>query len=470
MANSLGPTGLTVSSRSELITYFTEQFKNIYGADISLSADSPDGQLMNIIVQQILDVQDLLVQIYNQFDPDLAVGKVLDQRVAINGIQRQAGTHTVTNVSLVITQSLTLYGADQNTQPIYTVEDNIGTKWELLETVIVSVPGTFAYAFQAQQAGAISSTPNTITVPDTVILGVQAINNPTTYTTLGVDEESDADLKIRRQLSTAISSQGYLAGLIAALENIPGMDSVFIYENVTGSTDGDGIPSHSIWVIVSGSALAASIANAIYAKRNAGCGMKGDEVITIVQPDGSNFDIKWDDVTPEDLFIQFTVDSLDGDNDPNIALIRETLVTTFVPGVAAQVNINELSTLVQAIDSNTLVTDAGFSLTDSGMYTDTLTPSTKDKQFAVTEDNIIILPIIVTPKAPSVVHDEDQQFSGVGGGTGMVYVWTIETNISGASIDAGTGLYTAGPTHPATDVVRATDDLGNYTQVNVSVT
>jgi hypothetical protein len=470
MPNSLGPTGLTVQSRAELITYFTDQFKNIYGVDINLNADSPDGQLMNIIVQQILDVQDLLVQIYNQFDPDLAIGMVLDQRVAINGIQRQAGTHTVTNVTLVITQAVTLYGADQNTQPIYTVEDNIGTKWELLETQLISGAGTYAYAFQAQQAGAISSTPNTITVPVTVVLGVQAINNPTTYTTLGVNEESDAALKIRRQLSTAISSQGYLAGLIAALENITGMDSVFVYENVTGSTDGDGIPSHSIWVIVSGTALPASIANAIYAKRNAGCGMKGTEVITIIQPDGSNFNIKWDNVTPEDLFIKFTATSLDGINDPNIALIRETLVTAFVPGVAAKVNINELSTLVQDIDPNTLVTSAGFCLTDSGVYTNTLSPSTKDKQFAVSEDNIIILPIIVTPKAPTVAHGEDIAFSAVGGGTGMIYTWTIHTNNSSGTINSATGEYTAGATFPVVDVVRATDDLGNFTAVNVSVT
>jgi hypothetical protein len=53
------------------------------------------------------------------FDPDNAVGVVLDQRVAINGIQRQAGTYTVTPITVVTSQSVNLYGLDQDVQPVY---------------------------------------------------------------------------------------------------------------------------------------------------------------------------------------------------------------------------------------------------------------------------------------------------------------------------------------------------------------
>lgn len=468
MPNTLGPTGLILKTQAELIAEYSGAMRSIYGPDINLASDSPDGQMLFIFTQSVMDLQDLLLQIYNSFDPDNAIGNVLDQRVAINGIQRQAGTHTTTNITVVVSQAVTLYGVDQAVNAPYTVADNEGNQWELLESVAVPSTGTYIYAFRAVLPGAILSVPNTIQTPVSIVLGVVSVNNPTTYTTLGLDEESDVDLKIRRQKSVSLSSQGYLQGLLAAIENISGVVAAFVYENVTGSTDGDGIPSHSIWVIVSGAPSPSAVANAIYTKRNAGCGMKGDQTFNIAQADGTTFTVRWDWVEEEDLFIKFTATSLDGVNPPNIAAIREGLVSVFAPGVNEQVNINDLATLVQQIDNNTLVTSAGFSTTSGGAYTNTLSPTAKNKQFVVSEDNIIIIPLILNPVSPDSVTDgETIQFSALGGfGT---YVYTINTNVSGGSIDGGTGLYAAGAT-PGTDVVRVTDGLGNFTNVNVTVT
>lgn len=468
MPNIIDATGLTTATQQELIDTLTGAFKSIFGADINLGPDTPDGQLMMIFIQAVLDLEDLVTQNYNQFDPDNAIGNVLDQRVAINGIQRQAGTFTVTNVTVTTTAALTLYGIDQNGNPPFTVADNEGNQYVLQTTVNLPSPGDQVLAFQSLVPGAVLTVPNTITVPITVVLGVSAVNNPTTYSTLGINEETDQQLRIRRQKSVSLSSQGYLAGLLAALENISGVTSAFVYENTTGSTDADGIPGHSIWVIVAGSGTSQAIANAIYTKRNAGCGMKGTQTLSILQADGTLFTIRWDVVTAQELFTKFTATSLDGINPPNIAAIRTGLVTLFVPGVNQQVNINDLATLVQDIDPNTLVTSAGFSASSGGSYTNTLTPSTKDKQFSVSEADIIILPMILNPTAPSVAHGGTVQFSTLGGFGALSY--SIHTNNSSGSINSSTGLYTAGGTHPVTDVVRVTDALSNTTDVNVAVT
>ena len=171
MPNLLDSNGITTKTRDELVQYFTAQYQSIYGQNIDLSASSPDGQMMNIFVQAILDIEDLLVQIYNSFDPDSAIGTQLDQRVAINGIQRQNGTYTVTPISITVTQALNLYGLDQTIQPVYTVSDNAGTQWLLETTQTIGVAGTYSYQFRAQNPGAVSTVPNTITVPVTVVLG-----------------------------------------------------------------------------------------------------------------------------------------------------------------------------------------------------------------------------------------------------------------------------------------------------------
>lgn len=370
MPNSITALGLTLATRQELIDNFTAQYQIIYGDDINLGSDTPDGQMMNIYVQAILDVQDLLMTIYNGFDPDNAIGNVLDQRVAINGIQRQAGTYTVTPITIVTSASVNLYGLDQTANQVYTVADNAGNLWQLQTTQLGVSAGTNVFNFQAAIPGAELTIPNTITVQVTIVLGVVSVNNPTTYTNLGVNEESDAALKIRRQKSVSLASQGYLAGLLAALENVTGVTSAFVYENDTNTTDADGVPGHSIWVILAESgADPAAIANAIYIKRNAGCGMFGAQTYNVPQIDGTVFPVFWDDVNTVNLFIKFTATSINGVNIPNVDGIRTQLPIIFVPSVFQEVNINGLATLVQDIDANTLVTSAGFSLGSTQVFT-----------------------------------------------------------------------------------------------------
>lgn len=361
MPNSLGPAGLTTATNTELQTQYTTALQTLYGPDINLSSDTPDGQLINIFIQSVLDLADLLTQIYNSFNPDNAVGVILDQRVAINGIQRQAGTFTVTNVTVVNTQSVNLFGLDQTVEPIYTVSDAAGNLWELQSTQTGVAPGTHVFSFQSAVEGPIVSIPNTITIQVTIVLGVASVNNPTTYTTLGIAEESDASLRVRRQRSVSLASQGYLSGLLAALLNITGVVSAFVYENTGDSPDADGVPGHSIWVIVGGSPTDQDVATAIYQKRNAGCGMFGDKNFVVTQVDGTLFTVFWDEVETQNLFIFFTATSIDGVNQPNLSAILAGLPEIFMPGVFEEVNINNLATLVQQIDPNTLVTNAGFS-------------------------------------------------------------------------------------------------------------
>lgn len=464
---AIGPTGLLLPTQAELVAYYGAQFQAIYGNDINLDPSTPDGQLINILVQADLDYQDLLTQIYNGFDPDNAIGAVLDQRVAINGIQRQAGTFTITNVTLVVAQALNLSGLDQNINPIYTVADSAGNQWELITSQVISGPGTYVFAFQAANPGMVLTIPNTITIPVSVVVGVTAINNPTTYNVLGVNEESDVALKIRRQKSVGLASQGYYAGLLAALENLNGISSAYILENDTDTTDTHGVPSHSIWVIIDGTAPAADIAQTIYNYRNAGCGMFGDTQYVITQVDGTPFLIQWDVVTPETIYIAFTVTSLDGINPPNIAGIRAGLPTSFVPGVAQEVNINGLATAVQEIDSNTLVTNAGFSTSPTGPFTNTLTPTSPKFQFAVSEPNIIIIPMILEPTISTVPHGTTKQFTALGGFGTLTY--SILVNNSGGSINSSTGLYTAGST-PSNDTIQVTDSQSHTATATVNVT
>ena len=45
-------------------------------------------------------------------DPDQAQGRVLDQRIAINGLERKGGTYTVTPVNITVDREVSLVGLD----------------------------------------------------------------------------------------------------------------------------------------------------------------------------------------------------------------------------------------------------------------------------------------------------------------------------------------------------------------------
>lgn len=465
MANQVTADGLETNTQAELIAQFTAAFELIYGNDIDLSSSSPDGQMMMIFIQTVLDILDLITQVYNGFDPDKAVGVVLDARCAYNGIQRQAGTYTITPITLVTTNALSqdLVGLDTDVDNPYTVADNEGNRWFLRETQSGLAAGSHILSFRAEFPGANLTIINTITVPVTVVLGVTSINNPSTYTTLGINEESDAELRLRRQKSVAIGSQGYPAALKAALENVSGVTSANVYENDTDATDANDVPAHSMWAVVDGSAAAADIAEAIYTKRNMGCGMKGDETYVITQADGSPFTIKWDNVVDESLYIRLFAVSLDGTNLPNTAAILSTtsgLVNSFVPGVNEEVNINGLATDVQAIDVNTLVLTPGFSVAAGGPYTDTLEPTEKKNQFVVANARILILYAL----ANTVANLGTIQF-GVAGGA-AAYTYSVVSGLG--SIDATTGLFTSAGA--GTTVVRVTDGAGIKAEATITVT
>src|SRR3954467_12655023 len=146
-------TGLSLPTQAQLLAYYQSAFLDIYGVDVTQQdASSPDNQFINIMVQAAIDTNGVITQVFNGFDPDLALGVVVDMRCAINGIQRQVGTFSVVNIDLTISGSVNLYGLNQTAQQVYTVADNAGNQWQLVNTALGATTGT--YVFQSATPGA----------------------------------------------------------------------------------------------------------------------------------------------------------------------------------------------------------------------------------------------------------------------------------------------------------------------------
>ena len=134
MTSSLGPTGLIIDSLNTIVLNLTTALQGIYGSDINVNSNSPDGQLINIFAQNVEDILELIEAVYASFGYETAYGTQLDNRLAILGLARQQGTYTTTPVLVTVNQALTLYGLDQTAQPVYTLIDQSGNLWQLVTT------------------------------------------------------------------------------------------------------------------------------------------------------------------------------------------------------------------------------------------------------------------------------------------------------------------------------------------------
>ncbi len=392
MPNVIDSNGLQIQTLAQILdeilngTADYPGMYQIYGPNINVDPNSPDGQMINIIAQAKLDMLEFISQVFASFDPDQAVGTVLDQRCAINGVVRNAGTYTLTNITVTITQALTLAGLDTAPDAPFTVSDSAGNQFELIAEHVFSGAGSEVLVFRAKVLGAVETTPNTITTIVTVTLGVESVNNPTAATSVGLAEETDYALRIRRSRSVALPSKGYFEGLYGALLDLDGVTSVNLLENVGSDPDDNDIPGHSIWAIVAGGTDAA-VAAAIYLKRNAGCGMKGDTSVDITQVDNSVFAVLFDRPTAQNLWITFDVAAITGVVDASY--IRTQLLAALSYQIGQSADTATIVALVKTIAPNASVSDEGVS-DINGSYVNLKAPTGVNYQFVTAAARIII--------------------------------------------------------------------------------
>jgi len=392
MNDILDQNGLTLKTLPELTTELSDGLKSIYGDDISVESDSPDGQLIGLVAQAGIDLREVLRDVHSSFDPEQAQGTILDQRVAINGIQRRGATFTITLINITVDRTVTLAGLDSLSDSIeipsgvYTVKDDAGTQFVLLASTTIGA-GTHSLSFRAKDIGAVLVAVNTITTPATAIAGVTAIGNTAGVTTQGVDEESDAALRIRREKSIAGPSMGYTDSLESAISALDGVSACNVEENTTGAVDSDGIPAHSIWVVAE-NGDEDEIAAAIYAKRSVGCGTYGAITKTVTRTNGRTVQVKFDRPINVPLYIRFTI-SVPSGGSIGADYLKAQLVENITYLIGEDATSDEIVCFLKQMNPLYRITLAGISLNGS-TWVELLNAATIQSKFILDVSRITI--------------------------------------------------------------------------------
>ena len=385
MSDTFDENGLTLSTLDETLEQLKTDFNEIYktddGEDIDFDPETPDGQALNIFAQAGQVLRSLVAELNSSFDPDQAWGNVLDQRVKLNNITRKSGSFSTTYIAITVNQTVTLEGLDEvftnseetgyivsdydQTKTSYTVQDNSGTKWFLVNTTTLTQGTTTNCLFRAETMGAVETITGTITTPVTIVAGVISVINNQGQLTIGTDEESDAQLKIRRRRSVSYGGQNSCDSIEATVLNIDGITDCRCYENYGQNTDipqkdGEDIDLHSIWLVVTGTGSADAIAEALYNKNGYARPMTGDVEHIYTNPITKRvFYAKWDNAKGLPIRLRYTAKMTGlqkSIGSETIVAIKETIVNTSVFNINTNILASDYSPLIQnAMDNNGVI-------------------------------------------------------------------------------------------------------------------
>lgn len=315
---TLGPTitaaGITIPSYSDVYASLQASSQNIYGSDTYIDPDSQDGQMLAVFAKGYSDQNNAIVALYQMFSPSFAQNVALSTLVRINGLRRNSAGYS----TAVGTVTGTAYTVINNG----VVQDQAGNLWDLPPTVTIPGTGSISVTVTAQQLGAITAPIGWINTIYTAQYGFFSFAN-TAAAVPGAAVESDSALRVRQAKSVALPASSPLGAIYAAIGQLPGVVNWTVYQNDTGATDGNGVPSHSIDVIVEGGNLT-QIAQTIQQTKSPGTGTYGGttEIVTDATSGLPNT-IKFDVLTLTTIYVSITLKAL-----PNF-------VSTTVPVIQA---------------------------------------------------------------------------------------------------------------------------------------
>jgi uncharacterized phage protein gp47/JayE len=310
-------TGLHVPTYTDVRDYLIEQARAIYGNDIYLGSDSQDYQYISAVAYMINSSYFIAQEAYNNRSPLAAIGVGLDGIVKLNGIKRDAPEYSTCPVNLVGTPGFEV------TQGII-ANAATGIRWSLPSSVIFDEGGNAAVIATCQIEGPITAQAGELSVIITPTFGWTSVTNAVAAL-IGSLKETDAALRARQAISTSLPSRSILESLKGALLALSGVQRVEKYENDTDAINADGVPAHSICIVIEGG-VDEEVAQAMFYKKGPGVGTYGDVSISVIDEYSNISIIKFFRPTYIDIDCVVNVKALSGYTSSTTDAIKAALV------------------------------------------------------------------------------------------------------------------------------------------------
>jgi len=234
MSAVITKSGVQASTQAEIMRNLATAYRTIYGEDIELEPNTPDGQVIGIFAQMMSDYSELMRNLFASLLPSMAEGNFLDWTLDLISLRRVSGSPAVVNLRLDFEGA---YDIEAGSYVAAIQGTNFTNDKAITEAGL--------YAFTAADSGSMQFVQNEPVNVITPVIGItasfaNAISN-------GADYESDTDF--RRRWRDKVANRRHSAAQIAiGIEQIDGVDDCRVYEVTTPAFG--GIPINSIYAVV----------------------------------------------------------------------------------------------------------------------------------------------------------------------------------------------------------------------------
>lgn len=299
LAATISDSGITAPPFADIVSSLQASIQAIYGQDVYLGNDTQDGQLLAIYAKGMSDANNAAIATYQAYSPQTAQGAGLSSVVKINGISRRVSSFSTVDVTIGGNIGITISNG--------IVGDTSGNAWALPATVTIPSSGTIIVTATCTTPGSIAAAAGTVISINTPTRGWATVTNAGAAAP-GAPVETDAALRLRQAQSVSLPALSPIEATLAAVQAVPGVTEAVIYENPTGSPDANGLPAHSIAVVVTGGD-ADAIASAILNKKTPGCFTYGTTSINITDGAGIPHVISFFIPTNTRIIVSLTIKS-----------------------------------------------------------------------------------------------------------------------------------------------------------------
>jgi uncharacterized phage protein gp47/JayE len=332
MSFGVTPTGFIPKTLADCKADLEDAFRGEFGQGINLTPPSRFATLIGIFAERLAEVWDLAAAIYSSFDPDQAVGDALEARCLLTGTLRAEARSSVV-------KGVVLSGTPGTSIPsgrVLSVQGSPDSRFLSSVDATIGDGGAVAVDFVAERTGPVVALAGTLTVIETPVAGLTSATNPTDAI-LGSDVETDAALRTRRRFELRSLGNAALDAIRGDVLQVAGVASCAVFENDTEVEDADGMPPHSVEVVVSGGDDD-EIAAAIFGSVAGGVGTHGTTSVGVTDSEGVDHTIKFTRPVAVPIYLVIAIEK-----DPNafpvdgVTQIRDALlafgVATYAGGV-----------------------------------------------------------------------------------------------------------------------------------------
>lgn len=275
-------TGVLVPEIADVLAGRLTDLDAALGGGMNQSLTSPQGQIASSEAEIIAEMQDKLLCLFNQMNPDFSAGRFQDGIGRFYFMERIPGRGT-----LVTAQCTGAVGAKIPAGSM--AEDVHGYQYLSVNEEVIGPSGIVDVVFQNTVNGAIACGSNELTQVYRAVPGWDAVSNAAPGIQ-GNDVESRAAFETRRRQSVSRNAKNVDAAVLAEVLAVPGVVDAWVWSNRESVTVAKGTTAYpvkpkSIFISVYGGAND-DVAQAIFTRAFPGVDFNGEITVSVEQRDG----------------------------------------------------------------------------------------------------------------------------------------------------------------------------------------